>query len=184
MTLDYTRHVIVSHTAGPGIAFWRFARPGSSVLLAEVAVTPRAIMITGDGPNLIIGGGPLHPAARLRWFAESTLGGYIEVKVRASKYAANGVSAGLDWRHDRAMDDLTAGIAQADKDDERALLNGVVGASRAACRREFIEALEDAGVDSPWEYGFGEATRREVIQAREMVAALLVAIGGEAEAAR
>ena len=123
----YAEHVIRSSTRGEGIAFWLFARPKSSMYLAEVAVTPSSIMISGDGPDL----------------------------------------------HQRIA---------ADADDERGLIDAVEAAGCADTPEQFITALYDAGVNCPWEYSMGVAPSRDLVQAREMVAALLDRIdeGGEA----
>ena len=178
----YAEHVIRSSTRGEGIAFWLFARPKSSMYLAEVAVTPSSIMISGDGPDLIISGGPANPVEKLRWFATSTLRDYIDTKVRASEHTVSRVDSGRSWDNYRAMEALHEHIAEADADDERGLIDAVEAARAAETYGQFISALRDAGVDAPWEYEMGVAPSSDVVQAREMVAALLDRIDEGSEA--
>lgn len=177
----YSRHVIrYRHEAtvrGSGSptrmsttrGMWTVGEPGTSNLLSDVVVGLHLIItgdITGDGPDLIVRGGPGNAMARLRWFASSSLD-YLAEKVVASRHSE--ISCGWDWDAELAREQL-----KADLDEEGPELFAEFEAMHPDAFddvRSFWRAL--TSVDRLEDCRYGEHPSLELALARELVRRLV-----------
>lgn len=161
----YSRHVIRYRYETTTRAFWAVGEPGTSNLLSDVVVGLNLI-ITGDGPDLIVRGGPGDPMARLRWFAASSLD-YLAEKVVASRHSDMG--CGWGWDAELAREQL-----KADLDEEGPEVFAefeMLHPDAFDDVRSFWAALHDA--DRLGDCRYGEHPSYELASARELVRRLV-----------
>lgn len=110
----YEAHHLVEASANS----WLIARPKSCWYLTRIICTEGAVILTGDGPNLILRGGPSDAHARLRWLAKASPA-YIASKAVAGPQAP--LRLGYTWTVEDAIEDMRAQRANVDIDDEALL---------------------------------------------------------------
>lgn len=182
----YSKHTITGVVVGtPHVSSWmlgagptspRWAPRWTRVIAAE------ALIITGDGPDLIFRGGPVGGTAKVRWAADSEVD-YLAKKLIAGPHSDIGL--GVDWCPEVARADMEAHIAELARWGES---DAAITQFRTVLAGDFDShfdwlRLMGEHVTDPGEYRFGRRVASCVFEARAVCRRLVQLFDAEGAAA-
>ena len=169
-------HEVVVREVGQHVVSYYFRRPKSLIFAQWFHFTAFTVSTTGDGPDMIIRGGPADPRAKLRWLAESDLAGYLTGKVCAGE--------AWSWDSDVALAEIKSELTElrdsaADVRIEVEKWETLIEAWEDAspdCEGEMYIMADEAGLDCTDFHHFGRTVSYDLMRVQVAARCLLRAL--------